>query len=399
MRGRLTQAQVDKLIITGMHGDGGGLYLQITGPTSRSWIFRYSIRGRARWLGLGSAKHLTLAAARAARDDARTEIRRGADPVATKRLERTASRTEAVARTTFRERAEQYIQAHEGEWRNGKHRLQWRSSLETYVYPLIGAEPAAQVTAAHVVDILRPIWTQKPETARRVRGRIEAILDYAADPDDPQFRNPAAMTEQLRKKLPKLSSGRIRGHHPSLAYSQLPAFMRDLRDRKGSAARCLEFVVLTAARTNEAIGARWDEIDMSAAVWRVPPARMKSAREHRVPLSKGALETLELTAAAGRLEYVFPSWPHEKPLSNMALLALLRRMNRAEITVHGFRSTFKDWALEQTNFANEVSEMALAHVVNDKTEAAYRRGDLLEKRAQLMEAWSQFAQGDAREPS
>jgi integrase len=327
-----------------------------------------------------------LAEARNARDDARALIRREIDPVQHRKDAKVRTRVQERSAITFRVRAEQYIEAHEEGWRNAKHRDQWRATLRNYVYPAIGDLPAASVTAGHVVDLLRPIWTEKPETARRIRGRIESILDYAADPDDSTFRNPAAATVQLLKKLPKTK--RQQTSHPALPYDDAPAFMAELRSREGMAALALEFTILTAARTGEALGAKWDEI--SGRVWIVPASRMKMEREHRIPLSDAALAVLERAKALRIGDFIFPSLPHDRPLSNMAMLTVLRRMNRSDLTVHGFRATFRTWAAERTNFPREVIEAALAHILEDKTEAAYQRGDLLEKRRRLMDAWAQY---------
>jgi integrase len=383
------QADIDKITAQGMHLIEGGLYLQVAGPDSRSWIFRYQHQGKPRWLGLGSARtgHVTLAQARNARDDARALIRKGVDPVQHRRDARVQVRVAERSSVTFRERAEQYLQAHESAWENAKHREQWRATLRSYVYPALGNLPAMMVTAGHIVDLLRPIWAEKPETARRIRGRIESVLDYAADPDDSTFRNPAAMTAQLLKRLPKVNVQRV--NHPALPYDEAPAFMAELHRRDGAAALALEFTILTAVRTNETLGARWDEIDHASRVWVVPAGRMKKRREHRVPLSAAALAVLERVNVLRVGEFVFPS-VQDRPLSNMAMLATLKRMNRSDLTVHGFRATFRTWAAETTSFPHDVIEAALAHVIEDKTQAAYQRGDLLQKRARLMEAWSKF---------
>jgi integrase len=373
-----------------MHFDGNGLYLQVTGPNSRSWIYRYTFKGRERWLGLGSARDVSLAKARDARDDARAQIRSGIDPVQTRKNE--ASQAFALARNavSFRQRAEQYVEAHKEGWRSAKHAGQWQSTLESYVYPAIGNLPANAITASHIVDVLRPIWSAKPETARRVRGRIEAILDYAADPDDAAYRNPATMTAQLAKKLPKVAAARRTTNHPSLPYSELGSFLDSLRAREGLAALALEFVILTAARTGEVIGAKWAEMNLAKAVWTVPAGRMKSGRPHHVPLSAAAMDVLRRARTLAVGDIVFPSLPHDRPLSNMALLTVLRRMGRSDLTVHGFRSTFRTWTAERTGFSREVCEAALAHVLKDKTEAAYQRGDLFDKRVDLMETWAKY---------
>jgi integrase len=389
-KGRLSPASVEKIDKAGMYPDGNGLLLQVAGPQARSWIYRYTLNGKARWYGLGSAREVTLAQARDLRDDARALIRRGVDPVKARKDERVQARVDERKSATFRERAEQYIEAHKEGWRNEKHRDQWGSTLAAYAYPSIGDLPAGSITASHMVDLLRPIWTEKPETARRVRGRIEAILDYAADPDDALYRNPATMTAQLMKKLPKLPQSKRPQNHPSLPYDEIGAFMASLRQQQGIAACALEFTILTAARTAETLGMQWPEIDLPRAVWTIPAERMKSGREHRVPLSRAAVAVLERmrSPASGRM--VFPSLPQDRPLSDMAMLMVLRRMNRPGITVHGFRSSFRTWAAESTNFPREVAEAALAHALKDKTEAAYQRGDLFEKRRRVMDAWGEF---------
>jgi len=385
-----TQADVTALNTPGLYRFAPGLNLQVKGEDAKSWLYRYTISGKTRYMGLGSARHVTLAQARKRVDELRvTKVAKGIDPLAEEAAAAEQAKAAKAKAIPFRERAEQYLRAHEDAWRNAKHRGQWRSTLETYAYPTIGDVPAHEVTAAHIVEILRPIWSEKHDTARKVRGRIEAVLDYAADPDDALYRNPAAMTPQLLKKLPKLSRRRKEDrHHPSLPYEQIAAFMADLRQRDGMAARALEFTILTAARTGETIGARWNEIDEAARVWIVPAGRMKGEREHRVPLSDAALAVLARVRAASKGDVIFPSLPNDRPLSNMALLTLLKRMNRADITVHGFRATFRTWAAEQTAFPREVAETALAHVIADDTEAAYQRGDLFEKRRKLMTAWA-----------
>jgi len=394
MSGQLKQSDIDKITTPGMHLCDRGLYLQVSGEQSRSWIFRYTFRGKARWLGLGSARDVTIAQARDARDDARALIRRGIDPVQERKDGKSKASIRERNAVPFRERADQYIQAHEAGWKNAKHREQWRTTLTTYVYPTIGEIPAAAVTAGHIVDLLRPIWSQKPETARRVRGRIESILDFAADPDDAVYRNPAALTAQLLKKLPKVIRGKK--NHPALPYSEAPVFFAELRRREGMAALALRFTILTAARTNETIGAQWPEVDWGARVWTIPSTRMQAGKEHRVPLSQAGMAVLARAKELRRGEFVFTSLPHDRALSNMAMLAVLARMNRDGLTVHGFRATFRTWAAECTSFPWEVAEAALAHAVEDKTEASYRRGDLLERRRELMDAWSSFCEAKQR---
>ena len=383
-----TQADVAAITAPGMHRFAPGLYLQVKGGDSKSWVYRFTVDGKTRHMGLGAARNVTVAQARKRVDEIRVnKVAKKIDPI----LERNTAAAETKAAeqkaVPFRERAEEYLHAHEAGWRNAKHRAQWRSTLENYAYPVIGDLPARDVTTSQVVDILRPIWAEKYDTARKVRGRIEAVLDYAADPDDLLYRNPAAKTPELLKKLPKRPKAQ-KQHHPALPYSEIAEFMADLRQRQGMAARALEFVILTAARTGEVLGARTSEIDERAGVWTVPGDRMKGGRDHRVPLSDAALEVLRHAKADRKGKMLFPSLPHDRPLSNMALLTVLKRMGRSDITVHGFRSTFKDWAREQTNFPNEVSEAALAHLIGDETQRAYARGDLFEKRRTLMDAWS-----------
>lgn len=387
---RLTALEVAKATKPGMYFDGEGLYLQVTGPQSRSWIYRYTLRGKARWLGLGSADVVSLADARARRDDARSQISTGIDPVEARKSDKAQGRLAEAKSVTFKEAAEKYITDHAATWRNEKHQKQWRATLETYVYPTIGALPAGFIMGSHIVAILRPIWIEKHETARRVRGRVEAILDYAADPDDPAYRNPAALTAQLRKKLPKRPSTSRRKNFPALPYADIPAFMAELRKREGFAARALEFTILSAARSREALSCRWDEIDLDAAIWTVPALRMKGGREHKVPLSPMAVDIVRQMKAVRQGQFVFPGQKSGRSLSEMAMLVVLRRMNTAHATVHGFRACFRTWCAEQTAFPREVAEAALAHVIEDETERAYQRGDMFERRARLMREWGDY---------
>jgi integrase len=385
------QNDIDRMTAPGLYRVERGLYLQVRSPTSRSWIFRYRFRGVDRSLGLGSAADVTLAHARNLRDDQATVIRSGIDPVAERANSAVRAAAEERSRLTFRQRAEEYLTAHEAFWSNAKHREQWRGTLKNYVYPAIGHLPAAAITVADIVELLRPLWVAKNETARRVRGRIEAILDYCADPDDVAYRNPAAKTTYLMKALPKVK--RVVENHPALPYSDLPAFFADLAGCSGMAARALAFVILTASRTTEVLGARWDEINMSQRLWLVPAPRMKMRRDHAVPLSVAALAVLAQVRDQRCGAFVFPSLPHDRPLSNMALLTVLKRMARPDITTHGFRSTFRDWAGDCSPFDRETIEFSLAHTLNDKTESAYRRSTGLAKRRDLMQAWGEFCMG------
>ena len=390
MNKQLAQADVGSLTVPGKYRFGPGLYLQVAGPDAKSWFYRYTVRGKERFMGLGSARDVTLAQARKRLDELRiTQVSKKIDPLAERKAIAEAERVAKTKAVPFRTRAEQYITAHEGEWRNPKHRAQWRATLQTYAFPAIGHLPASAITASHIVELLRPIWAEKGETARRLRGRIEAVLDYAADPDDASYRNPAALTPQLKKALPKLGKLRRRSRHASLPYDEASAFVTALREQDGIAARALEFLILTAARTNEVIGAHWTEIDNRNAVWTIPAVRMKALREHRVPLCPRALRVLQDARALHNGALVFPG-RFDQPLSSAAMMAVLKRMNRADLTVHGFCATFRTWAAERTTFPREVAEAALAHLVGDDTERAYQRGDLFEKRRKLMNEWGQF---------
>ena len=291
---------------------------------------------------------------------------------------------------TFDKCAEKYIAAHESGWRSEKHGAQWRSTVKTYVSPVLGGLPVQAIDVGLVMKVLEPIWTSKTETASRVRGRVEAVIDWATTRGYRTGDNPARWRGHLENLLPHRSKVQKVVHHAALPYAEVADFVRELRAQEGTAGDALEFSILTAARTAEAIGARWDEVDLAKKIWVIPGERTKPGREHRVPLSSSAMRLLVRLNKNRDGEYIFAGAKVGRPLSNMAMLALRTRMNRSEITVHGFRSTFRDWASEQANFPNEVAEMALGHAVGDKVEAAYRRGDLFDKRRQLMDAWSRY---------
>jgi integrase len=371
----------------GYHADGGGLYLQITASGARSWIFRYSSSGRRHEMGLGSYPDVTLKAARDKAAEMRILRAAGRDPLQVRRAER----QQRAGSVTFAEAADAYIAAHEPSWRNPKHRQQWTNTLATYVLPSLGSVAVADIDTSHVTMVLEPIWLAKTETATRVRQRVEAILDWAAARGLRTGENPARWRGHLDKLLARPTRVRTVQHHPALPYAELPAFMLELAGQKGVAARALTLCILTAARTGEVIGARWSEID--GDVWTIPGTRMKSGREHRVPLSLPAQQIIEeLRALSADADgFVFPGGRNGTPLSNMAMAAVLKRMGRGGITAHGFRSCFRDWARESTNFPREVAETALAHILKDKVEAAYARGDLLDKRRELMAAWASYA--------
>lgn len=389
--GKLTALRVKNLTTPGRYNDGGGLYLQVRDAERRSWLFRFKLHGRPRQMGLGPLHDVPLAEARDAAQRCRKLVRDKVDPIDQRR----SLHAEIAARAgayTFRDVAARYIAAHEKSWRNPKHRLQWGATLATYVYPVFGSRPVAAIETGDVTRVLEPIWHEKPETAARVRGRIEAILDYAKTRGWRSGENPARWKGHLEHALPARAKVAKLEHHPALPWAEIGAFVADLREQDGTAARALEFVILTAARTGEVLGARWSEIDLVGKIWTVPAGRMKAGSEHRVPLSEAAVALLRFMRPEGveAEAFVFPGAKAGAPLSNMSLLMLLRRMGRGDLTTHGFRSTFRDWAAERTTYQREVAEAALAHTVGNKVEAAYRRGDLFEKRRRLMEDWAGF---------
>lgn len=376
----------------GRHADGGGLHLLVKPSGARSWVYRFMLNGKARDVGIGAAGQggMTLADARDKASALRLKVKAGIDPLEERKSAAAQALADAqaakVAGTTFRDVADAYIAANEESWRNPKHRQQWRNTLESYVYPAIGELPVADVGTPHVLKILEPIWKAKPETASRVRGRIETVLDSAKARGYREGENPARWRGHLAQILPartRLS----RGHHRAMPYEEVPAFVQSLRGREAVAALALEFTILTAARSGEVIGASWSEVDLEKAVWTIPADRMKAGKEHRVPLSPRAVEILKSLKPLGR-KCLFPGIKGGK-LSAMAMMMLMRRM-KVEATVHGFRSAFRDWAAECTGYAHEVAEMALAHTIENKVERAYRRGDLFEKRRRLMDDWATY---------
>jgi integrase len=401
MANRLTALKVEKLKEPGMYADGGGLYLRVTPEGTKNWVYRFMLNGRPRWMGLGPLALYGLQEARGKAVDARRLRHLGVDPIDTRTAQRARERLEAAKAITFKECAVSYVQAHRAGWRNAKHIAQWGATLATYAEPIIGALPVQAIDTGLVMKVLEqavgaaPLWTARPETASRLRGRVEAILDWAKVRGYRDGENPARWRGHLDKLLPARSKVRKVEHHAALHYAEIPSFMAELRKHDGTAARALEFTILTAARTGEAIGTTWDEIDWKEKVWAIGGGRMKAGREHRVPLCTRALAILaELKQATegsnDRKLFSFEGGKPGKPLSNMAFLMLLRRMERGDLTAHGFRSTFRDWAAERTNFPSEAVEMALAHSVGSKVEAAYRRGDLFEKRRRLMDAWAEY---------
>jgi integrase len=383
----------------GRHADGGGLHLLVKESGARSWVYRFMLKGKARDVGLGAAsgpEAISLAKARDKADAFRLKVKAGIDPLAERHREAAeavaAEQAAQVFGITFKAVADAHIAANEESWRNAKHRQQWSNTLTTYAYPVIGDLPVSEIRTAHVLQILEPIWKVKPETASRVRGRIETILDAAKARGYREGENPARWRGHIAQILPARSR-LTRGHHKAVPYDTVPALVRELRSRNANAALALEFTILTAARTGEVLGATWEEVDLEKAVWTIPAGRMKAGREHRIPLAPRAVEILETTKALGG-KWLFvgnqKSADVKPKLSGMAMSMLLRRM-KVDATVHGFRSAFRDWAAECTGYSHEVCEMALAHVIGNKAEAAYRRGDLFEKRRRLMADWAEYS--------
>lgn len=386
---RLNALEVKRLEKPGYYCDGGGLYLQVSKTGSKSWVMRYTLAGKSCEMGLGSYTAFTLAEARARAKAQRKLLTDGINPLEAKRSDLLARRMAEANVITFDKAAAAFIEANSPAWRNAKHEDQWRNSLANYASPVIGAMPVSAIDTAHVLRILTPIWSTKTETAKRVRGRIEKVLDWAKVQRYRTGDNPALWRGHLSEALPKPSKVSIEEHFAALPGEEIGAFMVALRAMQGDGARAMEVIILTATRTSEVLNAEWSEIDLDAAIWTIPKERMKSFKEHRVPLTDVVIALLKKvkskTSGAG---YVFKGRKAGKPLSNMACLQTLRRMGRGDLTVHGFRSTFRDWVSESTTYPRDVAEMALAHTIEDKSEAAYRRGDLIEKRRALMSDWA-----------
>jgi integrase len=386
---RLTARTVATAKTPGLHADGGGLYLRVARGGAKSWVLRFMIARKAREMGLGGLSKVTLAEARRIAAEHRLQLANKVDPIARRDAAHSVQMLEDAQSMTFNDCAKAYVKAHEAGWRNAKHRQQWTNTLTTYASPVFGSMAVAAVNVGLVMKALEPIWIVKPETAGRVRGRIETVLDWAKVRGFRDGENPARWRGHLSILLPSRSKIRAVKHHAALHYAEIGNFMADLRTREGSAAAALEFLILTAARTGEVIGARKSEVDFAARMWTVPAVRMKGEREHRVPLNKDALAILNRVMHQNG-DFLFPGIQIGQGLSNMALLKVLERMGRGGLTAHGFRATFKTWASERTNFPRELVEAALAHVLGDKVEAAYQRGDLLDKRRLLMSAWGEF---------
>jgi integrase len=391
---RLSHRKVETLKAEGMHGDGGGLYLQVTksadGTPRKSWLFRYAVAGRERQMGLGPLSDVPLAEARDRASAAREMRRAGKDPIVEREALRAEASLVAAKAMSFDECAAAYIAAHRTGWRNVKHASQWTNTVATYCSPVFGKLPVQLVDVGLVMKAIEAIWSTKPETAGRVRGRVERILDWAKVRGLRDGENPAQWRGHLDHLLPPRGKVRRVKHHAALPYADLATFVAALRERDAVAARALEFAILTAARTNEVLGATWSEIDLDGRVWTLPAERMKAGKEHRVPLGDRAIQIIKGMMTTKQNNYVFYG-DHRAALSNMSLLMLLRRMGRSDITTHGFRSTFRTWAAERTSFPREVVEAALAHTVGNKVEAAYQRGDMFDKRRVLMSQWGNYS--------
>lgn len=407
LEGKLKERDIKEAVKPGLYSDGNGLYLRVApkskkrGSISKGWMFKFMIGGRARSMGLGPVSLYSLQAARAMALDARKLRHQGIDPIEARLAKDMQERLEAAKQKTFDQCAAEYIRSHKAGWKNSKNAAQWESSLRNYAGPFIGALPVGDIDTNAVMRVLRqPVegetfWTARPETASRVRGRIESVFDLAKTQGIAKGENPAKWKGHLNHLLPATSKVHKVEHHPALPYRELPAFMAELRAREGISARAFEFTILTCARTGEALGAKWGEVDLGARVWTIPGERMKGGLEHRVPLCAQALAILldmRLLAPEGGADaYVFPGFKHGRPLGNMAFLTLLRRMGRhGDLTGHGFRATAKTWAEEETPFPSKVIEKALAHKIGGELEEAYNRGDLFQKRRGLMDAWAAY---------
>ena len=390
MAGKLNARKVETLTEPGRHSDGGNLYLSISPNGGKRWTFFYRFASGRREMGLGSAANgrVSLQDARKVAETARALIRSGIDPITVMGKDAREKRDRTIP--TFGAFADEYLASHRPKFRNEKHAAQWDMTLKTYCAP-IRSMPVNGIDTEAVLKVLQPIWSKIPETASRLRGRIENILDAAKAKGFLTIENPARWRGHLKTLLPARQR-LTRGHHAALPYDDLPAFMADLRARQSTAALALELAILTATRTGEVINAKWPEFDLAKAIWTIPAIRMKAGHEHRIPLTAHAVKILKSLHKLLHNDHVFPGNARGKPLSSMAMTMQLRRMKRGDITVHGFRSTFRDWASEQTSFPHETCEHALAHRISDKAEAAYRRGDQFEKRRKLMEAWAAFCE-------
>ena len=405
---RLTAKEVEKKTAPGLYGDGGGLTLQITKAGVKSWLYRYMINGKAYGMGLGPIHTVTLAEAREKATAARKQVLEGINPLEAKRQAKLEAATAKAKLMTFDQCASAYIEAHRASWRNAKHADQWNNTIATYASPFIGSLPVAQVDTPLVLKVLtqdqngQQFWQVKNETAKRVRARMESVLDWATTSGARSGENPARWKGHLENLLATIDKVRVTKNHPSLPWQKVGTFVQELRIRDGIAARALEFTILTAARSGEVRGARWSEIDLEAKVWTIPAERMKAKQQHEVPLSWAAIKLLQDMPRLEGTDVIFPGTKGQ-PLSDMSLTAVIRRMNKATslwvdnegktVTVHGFRSSFRMWAAEATNYPREVAEHALAHRLPDVVERAYQRGTQFPKRAEMMQEWADYMDG------
>lgn len=389
---RLTALKVARLTKPGRYGDGKGLHLQITKTGVKSWVFRYERGGRERLMGLGPLHTVSLADAREKARGIRAQLLQGIDPLEQRSGDAAARRAEQASNLDFDGCVKQYIASKEAEWKNAKHRQQWENTLRTHVSPHIGSIYVRRIDTPMVLKALEPIWKTKTETATRVRERIERVLSWATTRGYREGENPARWTGHLEDLLPNPAKLKKVKHHPALPFGEMGAFFAQVKKQQGLGARALEFTILTACRTGEVLGARWSEVDLENRVWTVPPERMKAGKAHRVPLVGATGQLLRGLVGYDPI-FVFPGAREGKSLSTMAMLMILRRMRRDDLTVHGFRSTFRDWVAEKTNYPSEMAEIALAHTVGTAVENAYRRSDLFERRRSLMEDWAAWCDG------
>jgi integrase len=391
---KLKPAQINAATKRGYLGDGGGLYLKVALGGSKSWVFRFKKAGRLREMGLGGYPDVSLTQARAKARGYREDRRDYEDPIEARRAKRAAERLASANSVTFKHCAERYVKANEAGWRNDKHRNQWASSLETYIYPVLGGLPVAAIDTDLVMRVIEPIWSEKTETASRVRGRIETVLDWAAAWGYRKGENPARWRGHIDKLLPKKSKVIVVKHHAAVPLEEITQLMARLHEQEIVVARALEFTILTAVRTGELIKAQWSEIDLDARLWTAPAEHTKGNRDRRTPLSDAAVAVLRrLDNLRGYSEFVFPGSRRGRGISESAMLRLLKQLAPGA-TVHGARSTFRDWASERTAHDRDAVEIALSHTVGDATERAYRRGDLLEKRRGLMQDWGKYCGGN-----
>lgn len=388
---RLSPISVSRIKTKGLYADGGGLYLRVTSEGGKRWAYRFMLNGKAREMGLGALHTVDLAAARASALECRKLLQAGIDPIDNREASHQQAAVAKSRLKTFSECVTAYVEAQKAGWRSAKHAKQWTATLATFAYPIIGKLPVDAIDVGMVMQILEPIWAVKTETASRLRGRIELVLNWATTRGYRTGENPARWRGHLDNLLPRPAKVHTVEHQPALPYSEIGDFMKLLEAMEGLGALAMRFTILTASRTSEAIEATWSEIDMDKAMWIVPAIRAKGKRDHRVPLSDAALEILRLALKANpKSPFVFAGMKKDKPLSNMAMLAVLKRMQRTDITVHGFRSTFRDWCAERANYPREIAEAALSHISGDKVETAYLRSDHLEKRRRLMSEWSAY---------